>query len=279
VRRPFELPERPSVVVTGASSGIGEASAYRFARAGARLALLARREDRLKAAAERVRSLGGEAHVVPVDLADFERAKSAIAVAEAALGGIDVLVNNAGFGLYAPLESVPRSDLERLFAVNVYGALACAQAVLPGMRRRGRGVIINVSSVVGKRALPMTGAYGATKYALQGLSDALRVELRGTGVRVSVICPGYTISEFSDKVIDYGAERARGRAGAMSSEEVAEAVFRCARRPRRQIVLTGKGRLLVFLERVAPGVADWIVARAIPVKLPELELVAGGDRS
>jgi short-subunit dehydrogenase len=279
VPRAFELPEKPSVVVTGASSGIGEATAYRFARTGARLALLARREDRLKAAAERVRALGGEAHVVPVNLADFESAASAIADAEEALGGIDVLVNNAGFGLYAPLESVPRGDLERLFAVNVFGALACAQAVLPGMRRRGRGAIINVSSIVGKRALPMTGAYGATKYALQGLSDALRVELRGTGVAVSVVCPGYTTSEFSDKVIDYGAARARRRGGAMTSEEVADVIFRLARRPKRQVVLTGQGRLLVWLERFAPGVADWVVARAIPVKLPELEPLAGGDGS
>ena len=95
----------------------------------------------------------------------------------------------------------------------------------------------------------MTGAYAATKYALQGLSDALRVELRGTGVEVSVVCPGYTTSEFSDKVIDYGAARARGRRGAMTSEEVAEAIFRCARSPRRQVVLTGQGRLLVWLER------------------------------
>jgi short-subunit dehydrogenase len=279
VARPVELSEKPSVVVTGASSGIGEATAFRFARAGARLALLARREDRLQAAAERVRALGGEAHVVPVDLADFERARSAMADAEAALGGIDVLVNNAGFGLYAPLESVPRPDLERLFAVNVFGALACAQAALPGMRRRGRGVIINISSVVGKRALPMSGAYGATKYALQGLSDALRVELRGTGVAVSVVCPGYTTSEFSEKVIAYGAERRRTTSGAMPAEEVAEAIFRCARRPRRQVVLTGKGRLLVFLERFAPGIADLLVARVIPVRLPELDPVRGGDRS
>jgi short-subunit dehydrogenase len=269
--RSWELPKAASVVVTGASSGIGEASAYRFARDGARLGLLARRKDRLQEVAAKVRGLGGEAIVVPVDLADGENARRAVGEVETTFGGIDVLVNNAGFGLYAPLERVPREDIERLFAVNTFGALACIQAVLPGMRRNGRGLIINVSSIVGRRALPMTGAYGASKYAMQGLSDALRVELAGTGVRVSVVCPGYTATEFSERVLDYGAERRRptGTAGkVMSAEEVAEAIFDCARKPRRQIVLTGRGRLVVFLERFAPGIADWLIARAISVTLP-----------
>lgn len=272
--RRWELPSHPSVVITGASSGIGEAAAYRFARAGARLGLLARREERLAKVAERVRELGGEAHAVAVDVSQEERVSRAIAEIEDQLGSIDVLVNNAGFGLYAPLERVPRKDLERLFAVNLFGALTCIQAVLPGMRRRGSGLVINVSSIVGKRALPMTGAYGASKYALQGLSDALRVELRGTGVGVSVVCPGYTATEFSEHVIAYGAERKSPRGGVMSAEEVAEAIFRCARDPRREIVLTGKGRLLVFLQRFAPGAADWLLGRSIRVKLPPLE--AGG---
>jgi short-subunit dehydrogenase len=279
VERAFRLPDSPSVVVTGASSGIGEATAYRFARAGARLGLLARREDRLHQVAEKVRSLGGEARVVPVDLADGEKARAAVREVETAHDGIDVLVNNAGFGIYAPLERVPREDLERVFAVNVFGALACTQAALPGMRRRGMGLVVMVSSIVGKRALPMTGAYGATKYALQGLSDALRVELRGTGVHVSVVCPGFTKTEFSDKVLDYGVTRGRPRGGVMTSEAVADVIFDCARSPRREIVLTGKGRLVVFLERLSPALVDRLLARAIRVKLPELESNPTGERS
>lgn len=265
------LPERPAVVITGASSGIGEACAHRFARTGARLALLARREDRLNDVAARVREVGGEAHVIAVDLSTADATARAITHAEVALGEIDVLINNAGFGLYAPLETVPRDDLERLFAVNTFGPLTAIQASLPGMRRRGRGLIINVSSVVGKRALPMTGAYGASKYALQGFSDALRVELRGTGVEVSVICPGFTKTEFSDKVLDYGVPRGRPRAGAMSADEVADAIFECARRPRAEIVLTGKGRTLAWLQRVSPKLTDWALSRTIPVRLPRVE--------
>lgn len=266
---PWTLPTEPSVVVTGASSGIGEATAYRLARARARLGLIARREERLSRVAERVRELGGEARVAVADVADETEVKAAIADFENAFSGIDVLVNNAGFGLYAPLQSVKREDIERLFAVNAFGALSSIQAVLPGMRRRGSGLIVNVSSVVGKRALPMTGAYAASKYALQGLSDALRVELAGTGVRVSVICPGYTATEFGDRVIDYGVARSRPRGGVMSAEEVAEAIFECARKPRREIVLTGKGRLVVLLQRFAPAVADWVIGRAVHVELPQ----------
>jgi len=267
--KPWTLPSEPSVVVTGASSGIGEATAYRFARARAKVGLIARRTERLAKVAERIRELGGEARVAVADVADETGVKAAIAGIESEFSGIDVLVNNAGIGLYAPLQSVRREDVERVFAVNTFGALACIQAVLPGMRRRESGLIVNVSSIVGKRALPMTGAYAATKYALQGLSDALRVELAGTGVRVSVVCPGYTATEFSDSVIDYGAERSRPRGGVMSPEEVAEAIFDCARKPRREVVLTGRGRLVVLLQRFAPAVADWVIGRAIRVELPQ----------
>jgi short-subunit dehydrogenase len=263
------LPEEPRVVVTGASSGIGEATAYRFAKAKARLGLIARRADRLSKVADRVRELGGEARIAVADVADEASTRSALSKLLSELSGIDVLVNNAGFGLYAPLQTAKREDVERVFAVNTFGALSCIQAVLPEMRRKGSGLIVNVSSIVGKRALPMTGAYAATKYALQGLSDALRVELAGTGVLVSVVCPGYTATEFSDSVIRYGSARSRPRGGVMSSEEVADVIFDCARKPKREIVLTGRGRLVVFLQRVSPAIADWVIGRAVRVELPQ----------
>ena len=117
----------------------------------------------------------------------------------------------------------------------------------------------------------MTGAYGASKYALHGFSDALRVELRGTGVEVSVVCPGFTKTEFSDKVLDYGVERGRPSAGAMTAEEVADVIFECARRPKTEILLTGKGKTLAWLQRISPKLADWALARTINVRLPRVE--------
>ncbi|HJS73008.1 MAG TPA: SDR family NAD(P)-dependent oxidoreductase, partial [Vicinamibacteria bacterium] len=141
----WTLPDRPSVVVTGASSGIGEATAYRFARARGRLGLVARRAHKLATVAARVNELGGEARVAVADVADGAEVTAALSDIENAFSGIDVLVNNAGFGLYAPLQSAKREDVERVFAVNTFGALSCIQAVLPGMRRRGRGLIVNVS--------------------------------------------------------------------------------------------------------------------------------------
>jgi short-subunit dehydrogenase len=249
------------ILITGASSGIGEAAALRFAREGARVGLLARRRERLDQVADRVRELGGEPLVLVADVASRGAVLEAAAETEALWGGVDVLVANAAIGLYAPLELVREEDLKRLFEVNVFGALYSIQAVLPEMKRQGRGVIINVSSIVGKRSLPLTGVYCATKFALQALSESLRVELRGTGVEVAVVCPGFTETEFGEATINYGFPRRRPRGMAMSAGAVAEVVYRCARKPRREVVLTATGRALVAVNRFFPGLTDRILTR------------------
>jgi len=254
------------VLITGASSGIGEATAYRFAREGARLGLLARREERLQEVANRVRDLGGEPLTLVADVASREAVAASVARAETAFDGLDVLVNNAGQGIYAFLETVREDDLKRIFDVNTFGPLYAIQAVLPGMKRQREGVIINVSSIVGKRALPMTGVYGATKFALQGLSEALRLELKGTGVRVSVVCPGFTRTEFSQATLNYGFQRKKPRRKSMSAAEVAEVIWSCAKNPRREVVLTRAGKFVVGLNRFFPGAADWLLSRYM--KLP-----------
>lgn len=261
-----EKPRGLRILVTGASSGIGEATAYRFAREGGRLALLARRQARLEQVASRVHDLGGEALVLVTDVASRKAVAESVARAERTFDGLDVLVNNAGFGIYAYLENVEEEDLRRVFEVNTFGALYAIQAVLPGMKSRGKGVIVNVSSIVGKRALPMTGAYGATKFALQALSESLRLELKDTGVEVCVVCPGYTDTEFSESTINYGFPRGKPRRQAMSANEVAEVIWNCARSPRREVLLTRAGRFIVALNRFSPGAADWVLSRYM--KLP-----------
>ena len=211
--------------------------------------------------------------VLVTDVASRKAVAESVARAEDAFEGLDVLVNNAGVGIYAYLENVREEDLRRVFEVNTFGALYAIQAVLPGMKKRRKGVIVNVSSIVGKRALPMTGAYGATKFALQGLSESLRLELKDTGVEVSVVCPGYTDTEFSEATITYGthgndgATRGKPRRKAMSAEEVAEVIWSCARRPRREVLLTRAGRFIVALNRFFPGAADWVLSRYM--KLPD----------
>src|SRR5438105_9053874 len=186
-----------AVLVTGASSGIGEATALAFARRGARLALCARRLDRLQAVAERCRQ-GGAAEVV-IRKADVSRSADARAFVATGLqqyDRIDVLVNNAGFGWRGRLTDMSQEEVEALIGTNLMGTIWTIQAALPHMVEAGSGVVINVASVVGFRAVPYSAVYSASKYAVVGLSHALRGELSGTGVKVSAVYPGTTDTEF-----------------------------------------------------------------------------------
>ena len=246
--------------ITGASSGIGAATAVAFARAGARVALSARRAEALEEVAARCREAGGEPMVAPCDVTDREQVRAAARAIADRWERIDLLVNNAGVGLYRPVAELSAEELQRCLAVNVTGALWCVQAVLPAMRRRGSGRIINVSSVIGKRSMPWVGGYCASKFALQALSEALRAEVAEDGVRVSVVCPGLTATPFFDQAIGEwpsGAARLRGA----SPESVAAAILRVARTGRAEVHLTGSGRLLVQLNRFFPRLVDWAMVR------------------
>src|SRR5919199_6135254 len=186
-----------AVLVTGASSGIGEATALAFARRRSKLALCARRLDRLQAVGERCRQAG--AADVVIRKADVGRAADARAFVATALQHyerVDVLVNNAGFGWWGRLADLPEEEAQALVATNLMGAIWTTQAALPEMLAAGSGVIINVASVVGFRAAPYSAVYSASKHALVGLSHALRGELSGTGVKVCVVYPGTTDTEF-----------------------------------------------------------------------------------
>ena len=181
-----------NVVVTGASSGIGRATALEMARRGANLVLGARRADRLEEVAAECRRLGVEAVAVPTDVTKPADCRRLIDTA----GEVDVLVNNAGFAVFGP---VPEVDLDRareMIETNYLGALYCTQAVLPRMLARRRGTIVNVSSITGLRGYARMSAYCASKFALTGFTEALRDEVLGSGVRVALVCPGTTETEF-----------------------------------------------------------------------------------
>jgi short-subunit dehydrogenase len=252
-------PNGKTVIVTGASSGIGAATARIFAAAGARVVLAARDEARLQAVA---RDLAGQPLIVPTDVANHTDIERLVGTTTAACGGIDLVINNAGVGLAAPVAALNRDDFERALAVDLFGPLALTQAALPYLRQRGRGQLIFISSVVGLRALPYLGGYAAAKAALDRLTESLRVELRGSGVAVTLVRPGTTRTGFAGNRLGSGRERRRVNARAAMPEQVARAILRAAiREPRVQYVSLAD-RLRIAFSLIAPKMTDWMLGRA-----------------
>lgn len=250
------------VLVTGASSGIGRASAAAFVAAGARVVAVARRAPPLESLSA---ELGGPTRLVPL-VADVTDALSMDALAERVrreVGLPDVLVANAGIGLDARFAETTDDDLRRVFEVNVLGVARTVRPFLTGMLERRSGRIVIVSSVVGKRGLPHYCGYSASKFALHGLADALRAELVGRGVSVGLICPGSTATEFQQHALRRGPSQRRIRPVRRSAEWVARGVVRMALSRRAELVLGVEGRLLVAADAVAPRGVDWLLGRAL----------------
>jgi short-subunit dehydrogenase len=177
-------------IVTGASSGIGRATALAFAESGIDIALVSRDRDKLKTVAERARNLGVEAKVYPLDLAETERVKAEIKAIADEFGGINILVNNAGMGYTNSLEDTSLADWQQVLDLNLTSVFQCIQGILPQMRQSQGGTIINVASIAADNAFPNWGAYAVSKAALVALSKTLAVEERVNGIRVVTISPG-----------------------------------------------------------------------------------------
>jgi short-subunit dehydrogenase len=251
------------VAVTGASAGIGRECVLAFARAGARLAAAARRLDRLQSLSEHVRALGAEMLVMPTDVAEPEEVRRFLQATVDRFGRLDVLVNNAGYGVRGRVEETSNLAYERLMRVNYLGTVYGCKFAVPIMRRQGAGLIVNVSSIVGKRALPTGAAYAASKAAQISLTEALRVELRGSGVRACVVHPVGTETEFGEVAArESGGDVAAGVGPQQSPRTVAEAIVRCARRPRPEVYPYPLSRAIVWVNALAPGLADWLAWRA-----------------
>ncbi len=251
------------VAVTGASSGIGEATALAFARRGSRLALGARRLDRLNAVAQKCREKGSPD--VSTRRLDVGRRSDATGFITSALRDhehIDILVNNAGLGWMGRLHEMPEEKVDELIATNLAGVIATTQAVLPSMLERRRGVIINVASVVGFRAAPYSAVYSATKYAVVGLSHALRGELSGSGVKVCVVYPASTGTEF------FAATEAP-MGPQYSAAWVARLIVRTARFPRRDAIVLPY-RFVQLAEPIFGGLIDHTIGEARRLRSPRL---------
>lgn len=241
-------------VVTGASSGIGQATARGLASRGAAVVLASRAAERLEAL-ERELSLSGiRALAVETDVADEDSVRTMVREAVAAFGSLDVLVNNAGLGLSGRVAELRADDLRYVFEVNTVGPLHCIQAALPHMGRGGR--IINVSSVVGKRAIPKVGGYCATKSALNALSDALRVEIAGRGITVTSVYPGTTQTAFRENSRRTKDEKRGWRPRGVVPEEVAAKIAAAAESGGRDVYVTLPDRLFVAGTTLAPGLFD-----------------------
>ncbi len=184
------------VLITGASSGIGEDTARRLARGGAKVVISARRPDRLEALARAIDPSGATVLAVAGDVTIAADREKLVAAARQKFGRIDSLVNNAGYGTRGPVEGVSVDLIRKNFETNVFSLIALTQLVLPEMRKRGSGCIVNIGSVAGKIARPLSSIYDSTKHALEALTDGLRGELKPFGVRVTLIRPGFILTEF-----------------------------------------------------------------------------------
>jgi len=249
------------VAITGASAGIGEACAVRLADAGAAVALSARRADRLASVVSRIASAGGRALAVPGDVVSEADVQALVTRAVETFGRLDVMIANAGAGYHGTLDDTPVDVARRLMDVNFIGTLIAARAALPVFRRQGSGHLVVVSSIVGRRGVAGTSAYGATKAAQSGFAESLRAELAGSGIHVTTVFPVATRTEFHDAIRrDYGYT-VSGLGPKQDADEVAKAIARALVSPRPEVYPHAGSRALAIAAVLAPGLTDRLVQK------------------
>ena len=268
------------VIITGASSGLGEAAARRLTRGGAKLVISARRSERLEALARELDPSGQRVLAVAADVTDGAGRQRLVDGALQKFGRIDALVNNAGYGTRGPVELVPVELIRRNFETNLFSLIALTQLVIPHLRERGAGRIINIGSVAGRIARPLSSIYDSTKHALEAITDGLRGELAPFGIDVVLIRPGFILTEFVDAAnkasepvsenagpyapylegFRVGYQRLLSIAG--QPDDIARLVEKAltARRPAPRYAAPAHARLFLFLKWILPGrVLDWMV--------------------
>jgi NAD(P)-dependent dehydrogenase (short-subunit alcohol dehydrogenase family) len=244
-------------VVTGASSGIGEATARELVLRGASVVLASRKVGKLEALRREISASGGLALAVETDVSDGDSVEAMVGRAVGEFGALDVLVNNAGLGLSGRIAEVRTEDVRHVFEVNAIGPLNCIQSALPHMGKGGR--VINVSSVVGRRAIPKVGAYCASKSALGALSDALRVEVADRGITVTNVYPGTTRTSFRENSRRTRDERRGWRPKGVTPEKVAKKIADAAESGPRDVYVTLPDRLFVAGVTLFPWLADRVL--------------------
>jgi short-subunit dehydrogenase len=255
------------VILTGASSGIGHAAALQLAGQGAWLALAARDADRLEEAAAECRQRGGRAIAVKTDVAIESDCRNLIERTVAEYGRIDTLINNAGISMFAQFDELQDlAGFERMLRVNYLGAVYCTHYALPHLKQT-RGRLVAVSSLAGKNGVPTRSGYAASKHAMTGFFDSLRIELADTGVSVTVIYPGFVTSEIRERA--FGADgQPLGKSPVresevMSAEECARIMINAIAKRKREEVMTLRGKLGQWAKLIAPGLVDRMARKAI----------------
>lgn len=247
------------IVITGASSGIGAATAKLFGQQRYRVVLAARRIDKLESLANEIEIHGGEAIPVQTDITDLSQIESMVETAIKEFGQIDILVNNAGFGRMNWLELLdPQIDIEPQLRVNLLGVIHASRLVIPGMIQKRSGHIINIASIAGLIGTPTYSIYAASKFAVRGFTEALRREVNVFGIHVTGIYPGSVETEFSEHT---GRDPHRGyktpKLIRLTAEEVAQTVFKVVKRPRKKVIIPRIMIPLVWMNSIAPGIVDW----------------------
>ena len=255
------------VWITGASSGIGEALAAELAAKGASLVLTARRTDRLEALKARMPD-PAKVHLLPADLLDLSAVARLAQRAAELSGRIDVLINNAGISQRTKALDTRFEDVRRLMEINFFAPVALTNAVLPSMLARGAGQIVILSSVAGYVGTPLRSSYAASKHAVRGYYDSLRAELHGTGIGVTIVCPGYIKTEITEHAVaanghEHGT-RDRSIENGMPAQACAKAIVKAIAAGKSELHVGGREVMAIYLKRFLPGLVERVVPRQAP---------------
>ena len=252
------------IVITGASTGIGRASALEFARAGAVVVLTSRREQALRSLAKECEGLGGKALAVAADVTDEQSIQDLARRVVETFGKIDVWINNAAVTLFARFEQAPPEVYRRVIETNLFGCVHGARAALPYFREQGSGILINISSGVGKMGSPFISAYAASKFAIIGFSESLRMELRDApDIHVCTVLPAAIDTPLFQHGANFTGRAVRPIPPIYSAEKVADALVELVRHPRREIIVGGSAKLGLTMHAIAPALTEKVFAKQV----------------